>query len=202
MFVSSLMMSIMSIGIMIIVMLMAAVFGYPLSFLFERIVFKMHISDTGLKFITLIAGVVMMAASGLLVFFSGILMIIPSYENFALMMRCVGGSLSALIICMAVLFAFERYESMLNETDDVDDEPVESAYVEDETDLSESLFNTEYKGPADEKPEEYREDETDLYDIIVNKSAETTDEKPADAATETTDGTAGTGAEDETDDKD
>lgn len=64
--------------------------------------------------------------------------------------------------------------------------------------------NTEYKGPADEKPEEeeYREDETDLYDIIVNKSAETTDEKPADAATETTDGTAGTGAEDETDDKD
>lgn len=64
--------------------------------------------------------------------------------------------------------------------------------------------NTEYKGPADEKPEEeeYREDETDLYDIIVNKPAETTDEKPADAATETTDGTAGTGAEDETDDKD
>lgn len=62
--------------------------------------------------------------------------------------------------------------------------------------------NTEDKGSADEKPEEYREDETDLYDIIVNKSAETTDEKPADAATETTDGTAGTGAEDETDDKD
>ena len=118
----------------------AAVFGYPLSFLFERIACKMSISDAGLKFITLIAGVVMMAASGLLVFFSGILMIIPSYENFALMMRCVGGSLSALIICMAVLFAFERYESMLNETDDVDDEPVESAYVEDETDLSESLF--------------------------------------------------------------
>lgn len=52
--------------------------------------------------------------------------------------------------------------------------------------------NTEYKGPADEKPEEeeYREDETDLYDIIVNKPAETTD------------GTAGTGAEDEADDKD
>lgn len=62
--------------------------------------------------------------------------------------------------------------------------------------------NTEDKGSADEKPEEYREDETDLYDIIVNKPAETTDEKPADAATETTDGTAGTGAEDETDDKD
>ena len=81
-----------------------------------------------------------MAVSGLFVFFSGILMIIPSYENLALMMRCVLGSLFALIICMAVLFAFERYESMLNETDDVDDEPVESAHVEDETDLSESLF--------------------------------------------------------------
>lgn len=133
MFASLLMMSI---GIMIIVMLMAAVFGYPLSFLFERIAFKMNISDAGLKFITLIAGV-MMAASG---FFSGILMIIASYENLALMMRCVLGSLFALIICMAVLFAFERYESMLNETDDVDDEPVESAHVEDETDLSESLF--------------------------------------------------------------
>lgn len=62
--------------------------------------------------------------------------------------------------------------------------------------------NTEDKGSADEKPEEYREDETDLYDIIVNKPAETTDEKPADAATETPYGTAGTGAEDETDDKD
>lgn len=64
--------------------------------------------------------------------------------------------------------------------------------------------NTEYKVSADEKPEEYREDETDLYDIIVNKPAETTDEKPADtdAATETPYGTAGTGAEDETDDKD
>lgn len=136
MFVSSLMMSI---GIMIIVMLMAAVFGYPLSFLCERIACKMNISDTGLKFITLIAGV-MMVASGLFVFFSGILLIIPSYENLALMMRCVLGSLFALIICMAVLFAFERYESMLNETDDVDDEPVESAQVEDETDLSESLF--------------------------------------------------------------
>lgn len=136
MFASSLMMSI---GIMIIVMLMAAVFGYPLSFLFERIVFKMNISDTGLKFITLIAGV-MMAASGLFVLFSGILMIIPSYENLALMMRCVLGSLFALIICMAVLFAFERYESMLDETDGVDDEPVGYAYVEDETDLSESLF--------------------------------------------------------------
>lgn len=61
--------------------------------------------------------------------------------------------------------------------------------------------NTEDKGSADEKPEEYREDETDLYDIIVNKPAETTDEKPVDAATETTDSTAGTGAEDETDDK-
>lgn len=61
--------------------------------------------------------------------------------------------------------------------------------------------NTEDKGSADEKPEEYREDETDLYDIIVNKPAETTDEKPVDAATEITDGTAGTGAEDETDDK-
>lgn len=66
----------------------------------------------------------------------------------------------------------------------------------------EKLDNTEDKGSADEKPEEYREDETDLYDIIVNKPAETTDEKPADAATEITDGTAGTGAEDETDDKD
>lgn len=136
MFASSLMMSI---GIMIIVMLMAAVFGYPLSFLFERIACKMSISDAGLKFITLIAGV-MMAVSGLFVFFSGILMIIPSYENLALMMRCVLGSLFALIICMAVLFAFERYESMPNETDDMDDEPVESAHVEDETDLSESLF--------------------------------------------------------------
>ena len=61
--------------------------------------------------------------------------------------------------------------------------------------------NTEDKGSADEKPEEYKEDETDLYDIIVNKPAETTDEKPVDAATETTDGTAGTGAEDATDDK-
>lgn len=63
--------------------------------------------------------------------------------------------------------------------------------------------NTEDKGSADEKPEEYSEDETDLYDTIVNKPAETTDEKPVDtdAATETTDGTAGTGAEDETDDK-
>ena len=63
--------------------------------------------------------------------------------------------------------------------------------------------NTEDKGSADEKPEEYKEDETDLYDTIVNKPAETTDEKPADtdAATETTDCTAGTGAEDETDDK-
>lgn len=63
--------------------------------------------------------------------------------------------------------------------------------------------NTEDKGSADEKPEEYKEDETDLYDTIVNKPAETTDEKPVDtdAATETTDGTAGTGAEDETDDK-
>lgn len=63
--------------------------------------------------------------------------------------------------------------------------------------------NTEDKGSADEKPEEYREDETDLYDTIVNKPAETTDEKPVDtdAATETTDETAGTGAEDETDDK-
>lgn len=63
--------------------------------------------------------------------------------------------------------------------------------------------NTEDKGSADEKPEEYKEDETDLYDTIVNKPAETADEKPADtdAATETTDGTAGTGAEDETDDK-
>lgn len=136
MFASLLMMSI---GIMIIVMLMAAVVGYPLSFLFERIAFKLNISDTGLKFITLIAGV-MMAASGLFVFSSGILMIIPSYENLALMMRCVLGSLFALIICMAALFAFERYESMLNETDDVDDEPVGYAYVEDETDLSESLF--------------------------------------------------------------
>lgn len=56
MFASLLMMSI---GIMIIVMLMAAVFGYPLSFLFERIAFKMNISDAGLKFITLIAGVMM-----------------------------------------------------------------------------------------------------------------------------------------------
>lgn len=64
--------------------------------------------------------------------------------------------------------------------------------------------NTEDKGSADEKPEEYREDETDLYDIIVNKPAETADEKPVDtdAATETPYGTAGTGAEDETDDKD
>lgn len=63
--------------------------------------------------------------------------------------------------------------------------------------------NTEDKGSADEKPEEYKEDETDLYDTIVNKPAETTDEKPVntDAATETTDGTAGTGVEDETDDK-
>lgn len=63
--------------------------------------------------------------------------------------------------------------------------------------------NTEDKGSADEKPEEYREDETDLYDIIVNKPAETADEKPVDtdAATETPYGTAGTGAEDETDDK-
>ena len=63
--------------------------------------------------------------------------------------------------------------------------------------------NTEYKVSADEKPEEYREDETDLYDIIVNKPAETADEKPVDtdAATETPYGTAGTGAEDETDDK-
>lgn len=57
------------------------------------------------------------------------------------MIRCLLGSLFALIICMAVLFACdERYESMLNETDDVDDEPVGSAYVEDGTDLSESLF--------------------------------------------------------------
>lgn len=136
MFASSLMMFI---GMMIIVMLVAAVFGYPLSFLFERIAFKMSISDTGLKFITLIAGVIM-SASELFVFFSGILMIIPSYENLALMMRCILGSLFALIICMAVLFACEeRYESMLNETDDVDDEPVGYAYVEDETDLSESL---------------------------------------------------------------
>ncbi len=63
--------------------------------------------------------------------------------------------------------------------------------------------NTEDKGSADEKPEEYREDETDLYDIIVNKPAETADEKPVDtdAATETPYGTAGTGAEDATDDK-
>lgn len=63
--------------------------------------------------------------------------------------------------------------------------------------------NTEYKVSADEKPEEYREDETDLYDIIVNKPAETADEKPVDtdAATETPYGTAGTGAEDATDDK-
>lgn len=65
----------------------------------------------------------------------------------------------------------------------------------------EKLDNTEDKGSADKKPEEYREDETDLYDIIVNKPAETTDEKPVDAATEITDGTTGTGAEDETDDK-
>lgn len=64
--------------------------------------------------------------------------------------------------------------------------------------------NTEDKESADEKPEEYKEDETDLYDIIVNKPAETTtDEKPAetDTITETTDDTAGTVAEDETDDK-
>lgn len=64
--------------------------------------------------------------------------------------------------------------------------------------------NTEDKESADEKPEEYKEDEADLYDIIVNKPAETTtDEKPAetDAITETTDDTAGTVAEDETDDK-
>lgn len=64
--------------------------------------------------------------------------------------------------------------------------------------------NTEDKESADEKPEEYKEDETDLYDIIVNKPAETTtDEKPVetDAITETTDDTAETVAEDETDDK-
>lgn len=60
---------------------------------------------------------------------------------------------------------------------------------------------TKDKGSADEKPEEYSEDETDLYDIIVNKPAETTDEKQVDAATETTDGTAGTGADNETDDR-
>lgn len=130
----------MSLGMMIIVMLVAAVFGYPLSFLFECIAFKMNISDTGLQFIASIAGV-MMTASGLFMFFSGFLMMTPSYENLALMIRCLLGSLFALIICMAVLFACdERYESMLNETDDVDDEPVGSAYVEDGTDLSESLF--------------------------------------------------------------
>lgn len=64
--------------------------------------------------------------------------------------------------------------------------------------------NTEDKESADEKPEEeYKEDETDLYDTIVNNPAETADEKPADTdvATETTDDTAGTVAEDETDDK-
>lgn len=64
--------------------------------------------------------------------------------------------------------------------------------------------DTADKESADEKPEEYKEDETDLYDIIVNKPAETTtDEKPAetDTITETTDDTAGTVAEDETDDK-
>lgn len=64
--------------------------------------------------------------------------------------------------------------------------------------------DTADKESADEKPEEYKEDETDLYDIIVNKPAETTtDEKPeeTDAITETTDDTAGTVAEDETDDK-
>lgn len=61
--------------------------------------------------------------------------------------------------------------------------------------------NTEDKGSADEKPEEYKEDETDLYDTIVNKPAETADEKPVDAATEITYDTAGTVAEDETDDK-
>lgn len=64
--------------------------------------------------------------------------------------------------------------------------------------------DTADKESADEKPEEYKEDETDLYDIIVNKPAETTtDEKPeeTDAATETTDDTAETVAEDETDDK-
>lgn len=60
---------------------------------------------------------------------------------------------------------------------------------------------TKDKESADEKPEEYSEDETDLYDIIVNKPAETTDEKQVDAATETTDGTAGTGADNETDDR-
>lgn len=64
--------------------------------------------------------------------------------------------------------------------------------------------DTEDNESADEKPEEYKEDETDLYDIIVNKPAETTaDEKPVetDAITETTDDTAETVAEDETDDK-
>lgn len=64
--------------------------------------------------------------------------------------------------------------------------------------------DTEDNESADEKPEEeYKEDETDLYDIIVNNPAETADEKPAetDAITETTDDTAGTVAEDETDDK-
>lgn len=60
---------------------------------------------------------------------------------------------------------------------------------------------TKDKEFADEKPEEYSEDETDLYDIIVNKPAETTDEKQVDAATETTDGTAGTGADNEADDR-
>lgn len=49
--------------------------------------------------------------------------------------------------------------------------------------------NTEDKESDDEKPEEYNEDETDLYDTIVNNPAETAD------------GTAGTVAEDETDDK-